>query len=137
MGTEEEVYGLLILSVLWYGLVTLALFAAALVYNWWINNSNEEVGREFVHQSLLVVGGVLGTEIMRAVRLVPIVWLISAQAFKTYSGISVLVFLGAYALDVILAYGVTGAPMIAGNLSRAKRRTIRSKRKMEDQMRNG
>ena len=103
MGTEEEVYGLLILSVLWYGLVTLALFAAALVYNWWINNSNEEVGREFVHQSLLVVGGVLGTEIMRAVRLVPIVWLISAQAFKTYSGISVLVFLGAYALDVILA----------------------------------
>jgi len=137
MGTEEEVYGLLILSVLWYGLVTLALFAAALVYNWWINNSNEEVGREFVHQSLLVVGGVLGTEIMRAVRLVPIVWLISAQAFKTYGGISVLVFLGAYALDVILAYGVTGAPMIAGNLSRAKRRTIRSKRKMEDQMRNG
>jgi len=137
MGTEEEVYGLLILSVLWYGLVTLALFAAALVYNWWINNSNEEVGREFVHQSLLVVGGVLGTEIMRAVRLVPIVWLISAQAFAMYGGISVLVFLGAYALDVMLSYGVTGAPMIVGNLGRSRQRTIKSRRKMKEQMRDG
>ena len=122
---------MVVFAVSWYALVTLVGFVAAVIYNWIINRVQEEVGSEFIYDGLLVIAGVAGTETIRAIRILPAVYLASAR-IDTDGATCVAWFIAAWVVDVALSYGITGTPMLAGNLNRARKKRARSRRKMEN-----
>lgn len=119
-----------VFAISWYALITIIGFVTAVIYNWIINKVRDEVGSEFIYDSLLVLAGVAGTEVVRAIRILPAVYLMSAR-LNSDGATCVAWFIAAWVTDVALSYGITGTPMIVGNLNRARKQRARSRRKLE------
>jgi hypothetical protein len=133
-GIMGELEGVLVPALMafgWYILVTLAGYVVALLYDRAIGRALDEAGGEFIHTSLLVVLGVSGTEFVRVIRILPAVYLLSTHTGLHGTG-CIGCFIAAWLVDVALSYGVTGTPMIVGNLDRARKRRASDRRRLRD-----
>jgi hypothetical protein len=95
-----------------YVLMTLVMTGLGTAYNWAIQ---QLPAFEIVPTSFQVVIGVSATEILRGLRWLAVVLLLAR--YLPWSAWTVaLAFLALWSGDVLLGYGATGLPMIAGNL---------------------
>jgi hypothetical protein len=101
-------------SVLWHVALTFVGAWVAQQYDAWIEQRRE---RGVVPTAFLVAIGVLGTEIMRAARLLYPAW-IAGEILGVGGWRGIIVLVAAWAVDSATAYAATGVPMILGNLRR-------------------
>ncbi|HIP96540.1 MAG TPA: hypothetical protein EYH32_04915 [Anaerolineae bacterium] len=109
--------GRFVAAVLWYIGITLVGAWVAQRYDAWIERRRE---RGVVPTAFLVVIGVLGTEIMRAARLLYPAW-VAGEMSGAGGWRGVIAIIAAWAVDSTLAYAATGTPMILGDLRREAR----------------
>ena len=112
------------LVVVW---MTFLVGLLAARFDAWITRAHDGAedkaeSRRVVPTSLLVVAGVAVTETLRVVRWGFILWAILREQFEGSDIVlALLTLLALWPLDAFTSYGVTGLPMIRGDLAREAR----------------
>jgi len=112
------------LAVVW------ATFLAGLLavrFDAWITRAHDRTedqaeSRRVVPTSLLVTAGVAATETLRVMRWGLVLWAILRERVEgSVIVLALLTLLALWLLDALTSYGVTGLPMIRGDLAREAR----------------
>ena len=102
-------------TITWYVLITVFMAVGGVTYNHFIEDREGSA----IPTSLKVVIGVVATEVMRVVRLIPLLpYLFRGTEQHHAEWMTTGVFIGLWAADVFFGYGATGIPMIRGDLRR-------------------